>query len=58
MNYPIDEELIIFLKILPLEDRMEHVKQICHLNNIGTIDFKLILEGLGFSNEDFFEENN
>ena len=55
MNYPIDENVIIFLKSLPYEDRMAHVSQICYINNMSSVDFELALEAFGFSSEDFFK---
>ena len=56
MNYPIDENILMNLKSLPVEDRMEHVRQICYTYNMSIDDFRVMLEGFGISNEDFFDE--
>lgn len=56
MNYPISEEIINFLKSLPCEDRKEHVKQICYLNNIDLEFLKVLLGIFGYSSENFFDE--
>ncbi|MBO5910548.1 MAG: hypothetical protein J6Q15_03470 [Clostridia bacterium] len=44
------------LKSLPVEDRMEHVRQISYTYNMSIDDFRVMLEGFGISNEDFFDE--
>ena len=54
MSYNVDEDFIKYLKSIPLEDRLEYVKQVCSADDMG--DFYLALELHNYSKEEFLSE--
>ena len=57
MDYPINEEVFMFLKSLPVADRLEHIKLLRSLNQLDDDAFNLLIEIFNYSSSNFLDDD-
>ena len=57
MDYPINEEVFMYLKSLPVADRLEHIKLLRSSNQLDDDAFNLLIEIFNYSSSTFLNDD-
>ena len=57
MDYPINEDVFMYLKSLPVADRLEHIKLLRSSNQLDDDAFNLLIEIFNCSSSTFLNDD-